>query len=399
MSSWDSFQADVLDVFRQYSGYLDFFEQVGATGRNSRPDCLARITRKDKKEVWIVDVKHKGSLDSGDVQRMEKYREMISANPIDVGLDFPEFQEHEMKSFFVTSEKVEHNDYRCVSFPELHQFLQRELVYSETDRVVRDISRMAQNRNLKQQQARLLYRGLKPYIRNVRSGMELLRELETKYAGMNLEEPGEGSIDGKISVDAVLKHEPRGKNFLVDIPYGENGSREEKLDSIRESVGSSDEEFYYAALSSDGKAGEKLYSLEELESEIKRTASVVSPEEVADWFKPRSSLKKTVEDGGLAYEGEGFSLEVSSSDDISHTVRAKLPKKAASNLADTIANSGSELGNLNSNVFTLQIEITEDYKVRYNETVQPVESFMKTARTVFRSSVSPAVASNASERT
>ena len=63
MKDWKVFQQDVLDVLRQYEGYLDFFERVGSLSDRSRPDSVARVSREDKKEVWVLDAKNKDSVD------------------------------------------------------------------------------------------------------------------------------------------------------------------------------------------------------------------------------------------------------------------------------------------------------------------------------------------------
>jgi len=41
---------------------FDFFERVGSLSDDSRPDCFARISREDKKEIWVIDAKTNQSL-------------------------------------------------------------------------------------------------------------------------------------------------------------------------------------------------------------------------------------------------------------------------------------------------------------------------------------------------
>ena len=75
---WKVFQTDVLDLLRQYEGFFDSFERVGSLSDNSRPDAFARITREEKKEVWVLDAKNKGEISEEDEERMQKYIDQIA---------------------------------------------------------------------------------------------------------------------------------------------------------------------------------------------------------------------------------------------------------------------------------------------------------------------------------
>jgi len=133
MSNWEVFQRDVLDVLRQYEGFF-LFERVGSLSDDSRPDCFARISREDKKkEIWVIDAKNKPEFDNGDLTRMEKYLNMLKSNPIDIGLEMTELSDYTFRGIFVTSSSsTELDDFETVSFNAFHQFLQSELVYTDT---------------------------------------------------------------------------------------------------------------------------------------------------------------------------------------------------------------------------------------------------------------------------
>ncbi|MFB6147386.1 MAG: hypothetical protein ABEJ66_00730 [Candidatus Nanohaloarchaea archaeon] len=126
-AGWEVFQRDVLDALRQYEGYFDFFERVGSLS-DSRPDCFARLTREGKKEIWIVDAKGKEEVEQDDLDRMEKYVEMVRSNPIDVGLELSELAEHDIRGVFVTQGEGRVEDYEQVPFSRFHQFLQEGAV-------------------------------------------------------------------------------------------------------------------------------------------------------------------------------------------------------------------------------------------------------------------------------
>ena len=155
MAEWDAFQADTLDILRQYDGHFDFFERVGSI-EDSRPDCLCRVTREDKKEIWIVDAKNKESIGSEDRKRLEKYRSKIKSNPVEVGLDYSEISDHTIRIITVMNDNTDKSELETVKISSLHQFLQRELIYTDTSRVVRDISKMMKKGELSQNEARIL---------------------------------------------------------------------------------------------------------------------------------------------------------------------------------------------------------------------------------------------------
>jgi hypothetical protein len=164
VSEWDVFQTDVLDVLRQYEGFFDFFERVGSLSDNSRPDAFARVTREEKKEVWVLDAKNKDRIDDEDEKRMQKYADQIARSPVDVGLEVSELSDHDIRAVFITSGNAS-SEFETVKFSGLHQFLQKELIYTDTDKIVRDVAKMVERRELSQSQARLLNESLRPFRR------------------------------------------------------------------------------------------------------------------------------------------------------------------------------------------------------------------------------------------
>jgi hypothetical protein len=402
MSDWEVFQRDVLDVLRQYEGYFDFFERVGSLSDDSRPDCFGRISREDKKEIWVVDAKNKGEIDEEDIQRMQNYIEMLQANPIDSGLELSEISEYSFRGIFVTSSDSRVDNFESVPFKSLHQFLQKELVYTNTDRVVRDVSKMMERQELSQSQARLLFRSLKPYEDRFEQGLELLRDIESDYIGLQVKEPPISSFDYKVPVDAVVTHEKRDVAFLFDIPYSWDAvkSVDDKAEEIKEILEDIDKEVYYAAINTfEPHDSEYLIRPEDVEEEIRETAGILSPTEVVNIFQPKIRTEKKFEDGEIRLVGEevDFRMAVSSRNDVKHRVEAVLPEKAASEIKNSSMNSQTELGKIIDNRFVLEFEVTEDFNVDADR-VKSFSDFKDSVKSVFGSSVNPVLGKKVSAK-
>ncbi|PSG99207.1 MAG: hypothetical protein BRC29_03720 [Nanohaloarchaea archaeon SW_7_43_1] len=402
MSDWEVFQRDVLDVLRQYEGYFDFFERVGSLSDDSRPDCFGRICREEKKEIWVIDAKNKGEVDKEDLQRMQNYIEMLQANPIDAGLEISEISEYSFRGIFVTSSDSRVKEFESVAFNSLHQFLQKELVYTDTDRVVRDVSKMMERQELTQSQARLLFRSLKPYEDRFQQGIKLLKDIESDYIGLEVKEPPISSFDYSVPVDAVVTHEKREVAFLFDIPYSWDvvKSVDDKAEEIKEVLENIDKEVYYAAINTFGEhESEYFVKPEEIEREIRETAGVLSPSEVVDIFQPKIRTEKEFEDGEIRLKGEetDFRMAVSSRNDIRHRVEAVLPEKAANEIKNSFMNSHTDLGKVVDNRFVLEFEVTEDFGIRTDQE-KSFKDFKDSVKSIFGSSVNPVLGKKVSAR-
>jgi hypothetical protein len=402
MSEWEVFQRDVLDVLRQYEGYFDYFERVGSLSDDSRPDCFGRISREDKKEIWVVDAKNKGDIDGEDLTRMENYIEMLKANPIDAGLEISEISDYRFRGIFVTSSGTRVEDFESVPFKSLHQFMQKELVYTDTDRVVRDISKMMERQELSQSQARLLFRSLKPYEDRFEQGMELLREIESGYIGLKVKEPPLEEFDHKVPVDAVVTHEKRDIAFLFDIPYSWDAvkSVDEKAEEIKEILQDIDREVYYAAINTfKPHESEYLVRPGHVEEEIRETAGIISPEAVVELFKPKIELEKEFLDGEVRLRSDdvNFRMAVSSENDVRHRVEAVLPEKAASEIKNSFMNSQTELGKVLDNRFVLEFEVTEEFNIKTDQE-QSFSGFKGSVRSIFGSAVNPVLGKKVSAK-
>lgn len=396
MTEWEVFQRDVLDVLRQYEGFFDFFERVGSLSDDSRPDCFGRITREDKKEIWVVDAKNKPEIDSEDRERMKKYVEMLKSNPIDAGLELGELSDYSFRRIFVTANgEPALEDYESVKFKSFHQFLQKELVYTDTDRVVRDVSKMVERKQLSQSQARLLFRSLKPFENRVKQAEQSLEDIETDFVGLKLKKPPLKSFERSIPVDVVLQHEERDKTFLFDVPYSRKEVKkvDDKVDEVKERLNDMDKEVYYAAINTfEQYDSEYVLQPEEVEKEVKQTAGIVSPDEIADLFTPKLRTEKRYEDETVKVtdrHGFDFQLVVKSVDDVTHSIEAVVPEEAVSRMKNTLANSRREFGELKDNRFRMDITIDKGLEVKYGDTSESFEAFKDSVKSIFQSSVSP----------
>lgn len=395
--NWQVFQQDVLDVLRQYEGFFDFFERVGSLSDDSRPDCVARISREGKKEVWLIDAKNKQDVNESDLDRMNRYMEMLESNPIDICLELSEISEYEFRGIFVTpSGETEIDGYERVKFSRLHQFLQRELIYTDIDRVVRDVSKMAERKQLSQSQARLLFRSLKPFEDRLNHVLHHLEQLETKYVGLKLLKPPLNEFDFKVPVDAVLVHSAREKAFLIDIPYSRDDlDVEEKVEQVKKRMTGLEKELYYAAVDTFSSGEKKyVYPLDALENEIRETAGIVSPDEIAGLFTPKIPTEKEYHDSFVEItdtENIGFMLRVKSTDDVKHVVEARIPDGVASSIKDNAVNSRKNFGELSGRRFTQEIEVTNDLDVLHDGTRENWSDYRDAVRSIYGSAVNRAL--------
>jgi hypothetical protein len=241
----------------------------------------------------------------------------------------------------------------------------------------------------------MLYRSLKPYIDTLNASKRSLKELETRYAGLELLEPPISSYDSSLPVDAVLKHSERQMSFLIDIPYSKKSVNEldNRVEELRKLLSDS-ENVYYAALNRFDSVDSKwVYRPEELEAEIKSTAGIVSAEEVAEWFKPKIPLEREIQDGALKYVSEGFTLQVATENDVEHRVTALLPDGAAKALSDRFSNSMVDFGSLKGNRFQMDLEVTKNNEIKYPGGSESPSSFESKARNFFRSTLGREIAS------
>lgn len=397
MNNWEVFQTDVLDLLRQYQGFFDFFERIGSLRDNSRPDAFARISRDDKKEVWVIDAKNKAEIDQEDLNRMDKYVEMAKNDPIDIGLELSELSEYKFRGIFVTNRgEIQLDNYEQLKFSQLHQFLQKELIYTDTEKVIRDIAKMAEREQLSHSEARLLFRSMKPFEKNIEKAMEELERIERKYVGLKLKKPPLDSFDFQVPVDAVLVHEESGKAFLFDIPYTSRGLEnvEEKVEEVKSRMESGlDKELYYAAIDTAGsEEGRFIYSLDELESEIQETAAIVSPEDVVDIFSPKIPVEKEYTDSGIVVRGKkglDFVLRVETSNDRDYSISARLPETSASRIKDNSINARKELGELEGRNFRHEFHVDDDLSISYDERTESWQSYRDTVRSIYGSALNP----------
>lgn len=396
MSDWEVFQRDVLDVLRQYEGFFDFFERVGSLSDDSRPDCFARISREDKKEIWVIDAKNKPEFNDGDLERMEKYVEMLKSNPIDVGLEMTELSDYSFRGIFVTSsESTELDDFETVNFNAFHQFLQRELVYTDTDKVVRDVSKMVERKQLSQSQARLLFRSLKPFEERIEYATDALEDLEEKFQGLEVKRPPLSQFDFDLPVDAVVTHSSREMAFLFDIPYSWEAVKEvdEKVEEVKSRLSDMDREVFYAAINTfKSYDSEFVMPPEEVEHEIMETARLVPIEKIVEIFTPKIRTETIEKENKVVVKdthGFGFRLEVRSYDDITHQIEAIIPEEGVSRMKETMMNSRSNFGTLSQKKFSQEITVTPELEVEHDGSTESLEAYRDSVKSIFQSSVNP----------
>jgi hypothetical protein len=385
---WKVFQTDVLDLLRQYRGFFDSFERVGSLSDNSRPDAFARITRREKKEVWVLDAKNKSEIDSEDEQRMQKYIDQVARNPTDVGLEISEISEHRLRGIFITPDRAE-SEYEVVEFRRLHQFLQKNLIYTDTDKIVRDVAKMAERRELSQSQARILEKSLKPFRKRLEKVRSDLEELEDEFMGSKLYTPPFRELEFSPASDAVLRHEKREGVFLIDIPYSpqEAEKAEEKARKLEASL---DGKAYYVSIHSFEVDSDFTCPPEEFKERLVEVLGILSPEKVAEMFQPKFETEKNYEDGFIELRNDdlGFLLTVKSEDDVSHRIEASLSPEAVSQMRERSMNSRKEFGEFEGDKWQQEIKIEEDLTVDYGQQ-ESLKDYRQTVKNIFHSSVNP----------
>lgn len=385
---WKVFQTDVLDLLRQYEGFFDSFERVGSLSDNSRPDAFARITREEKKEVWVLDAKNKGEIGEEDEKRMQKYIDQVARNPTDVGLELSELSDHQLRGIFITSERAS-SEYEVIGFKRLHQFLQKQLIYTDTDKIVRDVAKMVERKELSQSQARLLNRSLKPFRNRLEKVQSDLKMLEKEFVGLKLYTPPFGSLDFSPPSDAVLMHKEREGVFLIDIPYSpqEAEKAEERARQIEDRI---EEKAYYVSIHSFDVDSEFACPPEKFKEKLTQVLGILSPEAVAEMFKPKFEVEKTYEDGYIVLKSDrlGFHLRVASENDIDHRIEAALSSEAVSRMKERCTNSRTEFGVFEGDKWSQSITVKEDLSIEHTG-VESLESYRQSVKNIFHSSVNP----------
>jgi len=375
---WDVFQSDVLDALKQYRGYFDFFERTGTLSDNSRPDCVARVSRENKK-IWIFDAKNKRSINEEDENRMEKYVDQIKQNPLDVGLEFSELSNHEIKPVFITRSDCS-SRYEVVDVKSLHQYLRKELVYTETDRVIRDVAQMSEKEVLNHSQARMLYRSLNSFRTNMKRARNTLKDVEGSFTGLQLKEHPLEDWEN-LPVDFILEHAERDKSIMVDVPYQDSKASElEKITEGRNVV--------YVVLGSDSEYG---CSFDEFEEHLMRKLGIMSWRKVAELFTPKIPTKTEFESNGIKIKdtaGLNYRAEIKSVKDTQFHIRVSMPEKAVNRLKEQKMNSRKEFGKIKGNVFDHKFTVKKGLEIDYG-VKESYESYLDTVDSIFQSGVNP----------
>ena len=397
-SDWKVFQTDVLDLLRQYEGFMDSFERVGSLSDNSRPDAFARITRKNKKEIWILDAKNKTEINGKDEKRMQKYISQVKSNPVDVGLELSELTDHEIKGVFITPGKTD-SEHQVVEFKGLHQFLQKELIYTDTDKIVRDVAKMAGRKKLSQSQARLLHQSLKPFRDRLEKVREDLSKLEEDFIGLKLYTPPFNNLDFKPPSDAVLKHTERDEIFLIDIPYSPEEARkaEEKAQEVEKYI---DGKGYYASLHNFEVDSKFACPPEKFKKQIRQVLGVVSPETVAQIFQPKFDVEKKYRDGYIEMKSDelGFKLRISSEDDTKYRIEAFLNSEAVSRIKDRSMNSRRDFGQFHGDKWIQDITVEDDLTINHGNQ-ENLEEYKQSVKNIFHSAVNPVYSKKIAQKT
>ena len=375
---WQVFQTDVLDALKQYEGFFDFFERTGTLSDQSRPDCVARVSR-ERKTVWIFDAKNKRSIDEEDEQRMEKYIDQIRNNPIDVGLEFSELGDHDVKGIFIAPE-ASNSKFEVIPVESLHQHLRKELIYTETDRVIRDVAQMAEKKVLSHSQARMLYRSMDSFRSSMNRARKMLGEIESSFTDLKLKEhPLEDREN--LPVDFLLEHGKREKTVLVDVPYRE--SKASKLEEIAR-----DEDIYVVLGDESSEYGCRF---DEFEEKLMQKLGIIPWRKVAEKFTPKIPTERRFESSKIIIEdtvGLGFRAEIKSHSDIEFEVRVKASEKVLKRFKDQKMNSRSSFGEVKRSLFSHSFSVSEDLEIDYGD-VESLDSYLDTVDTVFQSAVNP----------
>ena len=385
---WKVFQTDVLDLLNQYRGFFDHFERVGSLSDNSRPDAFARITREEKKEIWVIDAKNKDEIGEEDKRRMEKYIRQVNQNPLDTGLELSELSDHEVKGIFILPENIS-TEYKVVSFDRLHQFLQKELIYTDTDKIVRDIAKMAERKELTQEQARLLNSSLKPFRSRLEKARDELEKLEEEFVGLKLHTPPYKHLDYSPPTDAVIRHEKRPGTLLIDIPYSMNEA-EKAEDNAREIENHIEGKSYYASIHEFEVSSEFACPPKKFREKVEKVFGILSPMKLAEIYTPKFNVEKSYHDGYVELKSSelGFYLKIISKDDVKHRVEASLNNEAVSRMKERSMNSRADFGEFNNDRWTHEAEVTEEREIKYGRT-EALEDYKQKVDNIFHSAVNP----------
>lgn len=380
---WKVFQTDVLDALKQYEGFFDFFERTGTLSDRSRPDCIARITRENKK-IYIFDAKNKDEIDEEDEKRMEKYIDQIKDSPMDIGLEFSEIGSHEVQGIFITRGEAS-SGFKTVESKKLHQFLRKEVVYTETNRVVRDVAQMTEKGVLTHSQARMLYRSLEDFRSKMDRARKLLKNVEHSFTGLKLKEP---PIENRESlpVDFMLEH-PERPSVFVDVPYNESkpGEMEKHLE----------DEAIYVSLGTSGDYG---CSFDNFERHLMTKLQILPWERVAEFFTPKIPTERKFESSRVVIRdtsGAGFKAEIRSFNDTRFKVEAEMPEEVLQRVRDQALNSRKEFCEPGGS-FRHSFKVKEGLKIDYG-TVESFDSYLDTVNTVYRSAVNPVLSRRVNE--
>jgi len=377
---WQVFQTDVLDALKQYEGFFDFFERTGTLSDQSRPDCVARVSR-ERMTVWIFDAKNKRTIDDEDEQRMEKYIEQIKNNPLDVGLEYSELGEHKIEGVFIAPEALK-SEFEVIGVKSLHQYLRKELIYTETDRVVRDVAQMAEKEVLPHSQARMLYRSLNSFRSSMNRSRKKLQEIESSFTDLKLREhPLEDREN--LPVDFLLEHSSRDRSVLVDVPY-----RESKISKLEEIAREND---IYVVLGEESSGYGCRF--EDFERKLMQKLGIISWRKVADIYSPKVPIKKSFEASKIRIEDTvdlGFTAEIKSKGDTRFDIKVWAPEKALKRLKEQKMNSRSSFGEIENGCFRHSFEVDEGLNIDYG-TMESFDSYLDTVNAIYQSGINPSL--------
>lgn len=391
MSEWENFQKDVLDVLEQYKGYFDFFERIGNLGEHKRPDCLAKVARENKKEVWIIDVKNKKGISEEDKNRMKNYSQSINRNLVDVGLSLKEAEKYEFRKIIITPHKEsEIQKYEVVSSNELHQFLQKELIYSNSEKVARDLAKMLRKKQLSQKEARLIYRSVQPFKHRIESLNKELEDVEQSFGFLNVEQLHSSS--DKLPVDVKITHKNHSdKLFLLDIPYREKDldQLENKVEQLKNLVSDNYNQVYYGLINDFETENMGDYSVhpENLKDEISDKFGIFSYSELEDLFKPKFETKTEYHSNRIVCKGEidrKFVLEIENVKDSEFVLKIHLNPDIIQKVKNHNINSRSKLFEFRENFLYQELSTTEDGKLNVNGVKMDKSEYYEKIRSNFQ---------------
>ena len=325
---------------------------------------------------------------------MNRYIDSLKRNPLDVGLEESEVTEYSFRPIFVLSgQPCVEQEADTVPFSAMHQFLQKELVYTDTSRAVREIAKMAERRQLSHGQIRLLAQSLRPYEDRIQTVVDDLKKLEEDYSSLELHKPFE---KGEAPVDVVVRHKPSGQKFYFDIPY----SREEltriddRVEELKQMVDTESQVYYAAVNTFEEVDSDFIIRKEKLEKEIDQTLGVLSVEKVADVFEPKVKCSRSYGDGFIQItpiESHKFSLKVITKDDRNFKVEATLSEDIIERLKDRKLNSGNSFGRIEDGRFIHDFKVEENLQISFDSRETDLSSYRRTVSDYYHSVVSSAL--------